>query len=106
MLRKFLPGMALVALCLPLTTGCHTKEPVVWSSAHNKRHALRIIEGFEETWVAVDRIFFDLEDSPGQDAGDHFRREGMAILEGLQGFHRDSDSILFDMTEYPLEAEY
>lgn len=106
MLHKFLPGLTLLLFSLPLTSGCQTQEPVMWSAAHNKRHALKIIEGFEDTWVAIDRVFFDIEDLPGQDAGDHFRREGMAILNGLHGFHMDVDSIIFDLPEYPLETEY
>jgi len=106
MLYKFLLGMALVVLSLPLTSGCNTREPVFWSAAHNKRHALRVLEGLEETWVAVDRIFFDLEEVPGQTPEDHFRREGMAIFHGLHAFHMDADAVIFDMPEYPLESEY
>jgi hypothetical protein len=97
--------------------GCQTKEPVIYGEAHLKRHALTFVDGFshptpfnpvpfDHLHADVDRIFYGIEDYPGESYGDHISREGMSFVNGLHRFHMDMDRIIFDMPEYPLETEY
>ncbi len=122
MLRRLLLirslGVASLALCLlPLASGCHTSQPVIYSEAHLKRHGLTLVDGFhhptplnpipfDTVHADFDRIFYGIEDYPGEPWGDHAAREGMSFLHGFHRFHMDLDRIVFDMPEYPLEGDY
>jgi hypothetical protein len=117
MLRKVLLAMG-VGLCLsPLGTGCSTREPVIWSEPHLKRHALTFLDGFSHptplnpipfdgTHDAIDRIFYGIDPQPNESWSDHLGREGMSFYKGFHRFHMDFDRIILDMPEYPLESEY
>ena len=85
--------------------GCSTKEPVIWSSAHNKRHALTILEGFNDTKNSIDRLIFGLEEDPNEGFTDYLGRLVNTIPHGLHRFHMDLDRVVLDMEEYPLETE-
>src|SRR5262245_52401845 len=74
-------GWALLAA--PLASGCSTKEPVLWSAAHNKRIALTLIDGFshptllnpipfDQAHNSFDRIFYGIEEYPNEPYMDHW----------------------------------
>jgi len=105
MFRLFLLTAALASLVVAMGSGCSTNEPVIWSYAHNKRHALTIVDGLGQTWDDIDRIFFNMENYPDEPVGERFLREGKSITYGLHRFHVTVDDALFDMPEYPLESE-
>jgi hypothetical protein len=57
-------SLGTVALLLPLSVSCGTREPVLWSWPHNKRHIMKIMDGFHRLHMDVDRIVFDMEEYP------------------------------------------
>ncbi len=64
MLKKGLIIAALLAMFVPFNAGCSTTEPVIYSWHHNKRRLKSIANGFHELHMAIDRIFFDMEEYP------------------------------------------
>jgi hypothetical protein len=103
-MARWLIGFLAGALILA-GAGCSTKEPVIWSAAHNKRHALTLIEGFNETKTSIDRIIFGLEEVPDEGFADYMGRVVGTIPHGLHRFHMDLDRVVLDMDDYPLETE-
>lgn len=94
-------GLGLL-LCAP---GCQTKEPVLWSSAHMKRHGMTIVDGSRDLVSEVERIVFDMEEVPDETVAEHFGRIGQTFTYGFHRIHMNVDRIIFDMPEYPLEVE-
>ncbi|HVR72800.1 MAG TPA: hypothetical protein VMT52_00635 [Planctomycetota bacterium] len=106
MLRRFLLAAGAAVLLGCFIPGCASKEPVVYSAAHNKRHALTLLDQSNELLVDMERIFFDMEEFPNESVGERTGRWGLAFLNGMHRFHMNMDRILFDMPEYPIETEY
>jgi hypothetical protein len=64
MLRRILLSLGVVALLLPVSTACSTREPVMWSWPHHKRRIMTVLNGFHRFHMDVDRIVFDMEEMP------------------------------------------
>ena len=62
MFRKAVLVCGLLGLFAPL--GCSTRDPVIWSWPHNKRHVNRVLEGFHQMHMDIDRIIFDMPTYP------------------------------------------
>ncbi|MGQ9591989.1 MAG: hypothetical protein ACUVYA_17040 [Planctomycetota bacterium] len=64
MFRRVLLALGVLALLVPLSSGCQTREPVPWSWPHNKRRVLTILNGLHRFHMDFDRIVFDMEEYP------------------------------------------
>ena len=101
MLRTLFLSALLGLFALAVGAGCHTKEPVIWSSAHNERKALTFIEGWKELAVDCGRIFLNYDEKNFENLG----KVVYAVPYGIHRFHMDVDRIFLDMDELPLESE-
>lgn len=64
MLRRVILTLGTIALLLPLSVSCNTREPVMWSWPHHKRRIMVMLNGFHRLHMDVDRIIFDMEEYP------------------------------------------